>query len=364
MEKDEYKITAAAKRIDEYQRIVYEVENHPGGNRVLKQMKLFLALLVAWAAAGQITANACTKPVFRYALERWPASPFHLAVLHDAPLDDAVGNRLESLYPEDSYGLSITAASVTNELPDGGVKDAWQANADPERLPLGVLQTPFEYGTTPTVLWQGSLDAAGVKTLKGLIYPPAVRKVLASIAAGDTAAWLLLNGPDEKANRRFRNRLEKSLTALEKELKLPHELDASDTEYDGDLAPGVPMKLKFSILDADIEQPGMQLLKRTLEAAAPDIMDTAGPLAIPIFARGRALAIFTPEELTEDVLAEVCHFLVGPCSCRVKSLNPGFDLLMPFPWERTLWDEALNAETVLKGLAPAETSTPERKHLR
>ena len=321
---------------------------------MLKQMKLFLALSLAWAVVGQITANACTKPVFRYALERWPASPFQLAVLHDAPLDDAMGDRLESLYPEDSYGLSIATASVTNELPDGVVKDAWQANADLKRLPLGVLQTPFEYGSKPSVLWQGPLDAAGVKTLKGLLYPPAVRKVLGSIAAGDTAVWLLLKGPEEEANRRFRKRLEKSLAALEADLKLPHELDADDAEYDSDLAPGVPMKLKFSILDVDIEQPAMQLLKQTLEAAGPDIMDASGPLAVPIFARGRALAIFTPEELTEDVLAEVCHFLVGPCSCRVKSLNPGFALLMPFPWARTLWDEAFDAETFLNGLAPAE----------
>jgi len=321
---------------------------------MLKPMKLFLTLSVAWAVVGQITANACTKPVFRYALERWPASPFQLTVLHDAPLDDAMGDRLESLYPEDAYSLSIATASVTNELPDGVVKDAWQADADPKRLPLGVLQTPLVYGSKPTVLWQGPLDAAGVKTLKGLIYPAPVRKVLASIAAGDTAVWLLVNGPDEKANRRFRNRLKKSLAVLEKELKLPHELDPNDTEYDSDLAPGVPMKLKFSILETDIKQPGMQLLKQTLEASAPEIADTKGPLAVPIFARGRALAIFTPEELTEDVLGEVCYFLVGPCSCRVKSLNPGFDLLMPFPWDRTLWDEELDTEAVLKGLAPAE----------
>jgi len=34
-----------------------------------------------------------------------------------------------------------------------------------------------------------------------------------------------------------------------------------------------------------------------------------------------------------DVLAEVCSFLVGPCSCQVKQMNPGVDLLMPVDWD-------------------------------
>ena len=321
---------------------------------MLKQMKLMLTLAIAGITLGQITANACTKPVFRYALERWPASPFQLTVLHEAPLDEAMAERLESLYPEDAYSLSIAIASVTNDLPDGVVKDAWETSPEAKRLPLGILQTPLVYGATPTVLWQGPLTSAGADTLKGLLYPPAVRKTIDSICKGDTAVWLLIKGEDEKANRRFRNRLKESLAELQKELKLPHELDPNDTEYDRDLAPGIPMALKFSTLEVDLTQPGMQLLKQTLQASAPEIVDTKGPLAVPVFARGRALAIFTPEELTEDVLGEVCYFLVGPCSCRVKSLNPGFDLLMPFPWDRALWDEEFDLDSVIKNLVPSE----------
>jgi hypothetical protein len=321
---------------------------------MLKSMKRLLMIAICSAVVGAMNSRACTKPVFRYALDRWPASPYHLTVLHKGPLAESFDERLESLCPEDAYGFTVAHADIDGDLPEGVIKDNWIADPDPARLPLAILQPPAAYGSQPTVVWEGSIDEAGAAKLRALIYPPPVRHLIRSICEGDTAVWMLIKGPDAKANRRFRNRIEKSLDMLQKELKLPHELDPNDTEYDSDMAPGVPMKLAFSLLDVDLEKPEMALLKGSLAASAPHLESMEGPLAVPVFARGRALAVFTPEELTEEVLAEVCHFLVGPCSCRVKALNPGFDLIMPFPWDRVLWDETLDLDALLKALTPGE----------
>jgi hypothetical protein len=36
--------------------------------------------------------------------------------------------------------------------------------------------------------------------------------------------------------------------------------------------------------------------------------------------------------MTEDNIGKACAFLVGPCSCTIKRLNPGTDMLMTADW--------------------------------
>ena len=308
-------------------------------------------LLIACGVLFHLNASACTKPVFRYALERWPASPCLLTVLHKGPVDAAGKARIDALCPEDAYNWNVQFIDVTGDLPEGPVRDKWQSDPDPGRLPMGLLQLPPSRGTASGVVWDGKLDSAGSDDLKRLLYAPVIRDTIRSLCKGDTAVWLLLKGPDSKANLRLRKRLETQLAALQKDLKLPHELDPLDSTYD-DLAPGIPMKLAFSIREVDASASELGLLRNCLSAWDPELTEQSGPLIVPVFARGRALAVFMPDELDEEVIAEVCYFLVGPCSCRVKDLNPGFDLVMPFPWDRALWDDAFALDAVLKGLAP------------
>lgn len=311
-------------------------------------MKSTLVFL-AFAGISLASASACTKPVFRYALERWPAAPYQLTVLHEGKLDDDLDGRVKNLCPEDVFNFNFRHYDVKGELPEGPVRENWEKNPDPRRLPLGLLRMP----EGDQVIWEGKLDPAGAGKLKELLFCPATVKVIGAICQGDTAVWMLVPGPDEKENQKMRKLLKKSLAAMEEELKLPHELDPLDSAYDDDLAPGIPMKLKFSIQDVDLDAPEMALLKSCVSAYVPDALKAPGPKAIPVFARGRALDVFSLEDLNENVLGEVCFFLSGPCSCRVKEMNPGFDLLMPFPWDRALWDVELDLPKLLKSLNPS-----------
>jgi len=36
--------------------------------------------------------------------------------------------------------------------------------------------------------------------------------------------------------------------------------------------------------------------------------------------------------IAEEYMERVAEFLTGACSCEVKSLNPGFDVLIPVDW--------------------------------
>ncbi|HET6883551.1 MAG TPA: hypothetical protein VFI31_25590 [Pirellulales bacterium] len=45
------------------------------------------------------------------------------------------------------------------------------------------------------------------------------------------------------------------------------------------------------------------------------------------------------DSIAEAVLAECSGFLCGACSCQVKEINPGFDLLLAVNWDERLSGE-------------------------
>ena len=313
-----------------------------------ERMNRYLLLLVLCASAGS-GVEACTKPVFRYALERWPAAPYRLAVLHRGPIDDAKRAPLDALLPEGTYSFVVEHMDVEKELPKGLLRDVWAADPDPARLPLGVLLPPANVQIEQQVLWQGRVDTSGVEMLRRQLYGPLTQQLLRRLASGDTAVWILLKGSDEAENREARERLEKSLGELKDQLKLPHEQDPDDTVYDDDLAPGIPMRMNFSVLETDLKHPGDGLFKASLKVIAGELLEQPGPKVVPVFARCRGLAVLHGDEIDPEVFEEICYFLVGPCSCRVKDLNPGFDLPAPFPWDWVLYEET-ELETVMRSL--------------
>ncbi|MBT3172918.1 MAG: hypothetical protein HN333_15990 [Rhodospirillaceae bacterium] len=64
---------------------------------------------------------------------------------------------------------------------------------------------------------------------------------------------------------------------------------------------------------------------------------------------GSALVALDKESIVEDVIAEIGYFLVGPCSCQVKQLNPGVDFLIPVDWDGLITG-MMGAEDILPAL--------------
>ena len=56
------------------------------------------------------------------------------------------------------------------------------------------------------------------------------------------------------------------------------------------------------------------------------------PMVFPVFGRGRELFALVGDGINEDNIAQAAYFLTGSCSCEVKSLNPGMDLLIAIDW--------------------------------
>ena len=313
-----------------------------------------LVAVVILCALMPIKASACMVPVFRYALERWPASPYRLAVLHKGELSPQEKAELESLRPPGVYSLAIETYDVDGKLPDGIVKDHWQGKQPSEGFPYGLFFSPADMRTAKPLLWQGRLDGRGIAALKKLIYSPLMRRFCRSLATGDSAVWIILRGKDEKANRRARLLLDDALKQMQDEMRLPHERDPLDTTYTQPLAPGVQFQLRFSVVETDLAAPENALLRQIVAALNQDLVQQAEPMVMPVFGRGRALALLMGEDISKNVFWEISSFLVGPCSCRVKELNPGFDLLAPFPWDEVLYG-GIGVERALDTLPGTDT---------
>jgi hypothetical protein len=91
-----------------------------------------------------------------------------------------------------------------------------------------------------------------------------------------------------------------------------------------------------------------------LVRAEPDLAERSDPMAFPVFGRGRALLPLVGPGITAENIRDSAAFLVGPCSCQIKELNPGFDLLLSAFWDQLIFDGNVPA-TVLASESTATT---------
>ncbi|MBY0233137.1 MAG: hypothetical protein K2W96_27960 [Gemmataceae bacterium] len=221
-------------------------------------------------------ARACSVPVFRYALERWKPASFPIV---------AKGDRAEVRYPDSE-------------------------DDDPP-------------------LWSG--PAVGAEAIKR---SPARDELARLLASGESVVWLLLLSGDAAADRAAEALLRGELARLETVLALPPEKDTRD-----DLLSPVPLRLSFAVLRVRRDDPAEAVLVKQLLDLDDALAGAGGPMAFPVFGRGRVLCGLVGDGLSADEIASSSKYLCGSCSCTVKNDSPGRDLLMEADWPRLLMME-------------------------
>ena len=123
------------------------------------------------------------------------------------------------------------------------------------------------------------------------------------------------------------------------------------------------------------DDPAEHILVETLMKSEPDLFQhTDEPMVFPVFGRGRSLGCLFGEFISKENINEATFFLSGACSCEVKNMNPGVDLLMAAPWDYVVMYSFVDAEPPpeLTGVLPdfddakvpvisfGEDSTPEK----
>jgi hypothetical protein len=278
----------------------------------------FVRVAIAFAVVALgARLHACTIPVFRYALDRWPADKFRLEISKDDARDPAVSRFLRNF------------------------TDSTPVNIDPVRLSTdGSSQLLFPHtdaSASPVVV--GPLGS----TLDQIIDSPARTEIVRRILAGENGVWVLVESGQREVDDAAARTMEKRLGYLAQVAAMPP-IDPDDPS--SRLGPGPALRVGFSLLRVKHDDPAEQ----------PFLKMLAGPKGAPaapwfgmIFGRGRVLGAWPAEGFGDEQIDEACLFLLGACSCQVKRMNPGWDLLL-----HADWDEKLQAI----GFPTAEPSAP------
>jgi hypothetical protein len=281
---------------------------------------LGLLLLVA-------IAQACNVPVFRFALERWRADAYRVTVFHEGPLtaaDKEALTQLEEQQEKSRANVLVRSLDVAELEPaDQELLKTFSA----AKYPLITMQYPAALQIEPPI-WSQPFTAASTKQL---LDSPLRKELLNRLLDGETAVWLLLECGDAEKDNAAAALLAEELPKLTKELKLPELTDLPDDN----LVAKTPLKLSFSMMRVprgEAEAPLVQMLVN----CESDLPERADPMVFPVFGRGRALLPLIGAGITADNIKNSATFLTGACSCEVKELNPGFDLLLTADWDALL----------------------------
>ena len=228
--------------------------------------------------------------------------------------------------------IFVKTIDVSQEM-DPFVKSLWAQENNPD-LPVSVLRYPGKnehMGMPGPVVWRGQLT----KEIIGLMLEsPARQKIVKRITGGDSAVWVYLGDKKQIKNTAA---FEATLKKVQGQVQLP-EIDPADAEWGPGGSPIQEMqkdlKLNFSVVRVDRNDPKEKMFVRMLLRSEPNLeVKSAGqPMVFAVFGRGRALPAIVGKGMTEEHIGKDCAFLVGPCSCTIKRLNPGTDMLITAEW--------------------------------
>lgn len=312
----------------------------------LARTLLFAACLLLLESA----ASACSVPVFRYALERWPVAPYGALVIADVPLTAAEQGAL-SLLKKASDGRSGTLNLTVRQWTSAELAKSAVVTVRPTpKAPGASLHLLFPVAERINVpIWSGALSRASAKKLMDTPF----RKSLAKkIVEGNSGVFILLECGDKAKDNAAAKALDGYLAEVTQALTLPAGVIATDGSVSGDgpasydpidrLQSAIPLKVAFTSLR--LPRTGVDdilvALLMNLEADLKEYSDQ--PMVFGVYGRARVLPPLIGKGITLDNVGEISAFLTGACSCQVKSLNPGVDLLLGHDWDRAVFGEKQN----------------------
>lgn len=304
---------------------------------------------------------ACQVPVFRFALERWAADQYEIIVLHDGPMDAKDSGRLDRLRQSDhksplSANFQARAIDI-QKTKDPELQALWKKNAKGGSPLMLSLYPTGAHEVPDRVVDVTRFDDP---SLENLIDSPVRRELVKRLTDGDSAVWIFVpSGHADQDKAAF-----KMLTAQVKrngeQLELPPQDEIEADEFFSEET-NIELRLSFSIVTLNREDPREKYLLNMLLESEPDLRDLDQPMAFPVLGRGRVLYALVGKGIFEDTIALASKFIVGPCSCQVKEQNPGFDLLLAVDWDEKVGVNALSKPLPEKKTKPVLVEIPAGK---
>ena len=300
----------------------------------------FLCLLI-------VSALACKVPVFRYALERWDVDHYTMVVIVDGTPEGDTRRGIDRLREVSDSG----AANVDIEVVDLATlspQELWQLEDFDSTVPTPHLQVFYpERNGRRKLCWEGGLTP---EVLERWLVSPLRSEVIEGLVNGASAVWVMVDGSDPEVNQRTEDNLRAGIQQAMSEITIPDGViprmganeylqNHPEASLDDVLRCDVPLKVDFRVSRLTLDDQGEMALRAMGGGLAKS---KAGPWLIPIFGRGRMLDAINGTGVTTDTIVNACQYMVGECSCTVKTQNPGVDLLMS-----ASWSESLGGDTVV-----------------
>lgn len=305
--------------------------------RAMLKRVLAGSAVAAWLVVVAPLVLACSVPVFRYALERWPADAYHVVIVHEGPLGEQ--DKALVAWAEKTAEAGGPYPSFAVHAIDRSTADEKTASRLPElpadaTLPWVVAYYPRS-ARIPVPAWSGPLEGG---SLKSLIGSPARRELAKRLLKGESAAWVFLESGDKKKDDKAAALLTAELKKMTEALKPPVLTDdpADRLAYGED---EIPLRVAFSVLRVSRADKAEAMFIRMLLHTEEDLAELKDPMAFAVFGRGRALWALVGAGINAENIEETCAFLVGPCACQIKAMCPGVDMLMLVDWDSMLMGE-------------------------
>lgn len=255
--------------------------------------------LLVFLLLAATSAVACSVPVFRYALEHWPADAYRVTLPHgktvagNFQITHSGGSQIELRQPR----------TMRNEA----------------------------------VIWKAEYSEENVKRLTE---SPARKEIAERLGSGQSAVWVLLESGDAAKDADAAKFLDERLEYLAGVMELP-KLDEQDIKNGLVSLPGDGLRVEFSTLRLKRDDPAEAAFVAMLLASEEDLREFNEPMVFPVFGQGRVLYALVGKGIKVETVDSAAQFLIGSCSCQVKEQNPGVDLVMAVDWKQMVKDQAL-----------------------
>jgi hypothetical protein len=297
-------------------------------------MKKILLFLIGCASFLPHQATACTIPVYRFALEKWELTPYEILVFHRGGLPVDVQKTLKkwSRTPLQA-NIDVTLVDLDSKMAPH-LEKLWQREGNEKQTPWMLVRSQAANAKDPSA-WAGPCTTAN---LQNVIDSPQRQAIRAHLQRGVTGVYVLLKSGDEKADNAAYEMALAELQSLEKKIKLP--VQSKDGPQ---LRLPLPLQVMLPLVMLDRDLPEEAAFVRLLLATEEGLARAKGPILFPIFGRGRVLCSLSEEEFTADKVQDVTKFLCRECSCELKELNPGVDMLLAADWN-AIFDKMFEAK--------------------
>jgi hypothetical protein len=319
---------------------------------------LGLVLMAALLVSALPVALGCKVPVFRYALEHWAPDSYEALIVFRGSLDEdsaALAAHLEQLAANSKLALNLKVTRLDTEAPQvdspriAALLAALEQHDQPEII---LLYPPF--CDAGPIAWRGALTA---ENIKAIVSSPARDHITRQIIGGESVVWILIPSGDVAKDKTAVDTMRSEIARQEKSLAM-RDVEVIMEQHEIDLDTKVALRLGFDLTILDRTDPAEAVFLSSLLHSEEGLEELGEPIAIPVFGRGRTYLALAGKGINTDHVEESNRFLIDDCSCEVKRLNPGVDLLIGADWKNLIVGsvdvEEPTPTTVIFGADPSE----------